>query len=71
MDTCAIYSLTKVVQPNDVRIHVEDIGAVGKILLLIPLVWIKGGLFEKVAFWFGFVINAVKTNYLPAGVKKY
>lgn len=52
------------IQDGHVCIHVVEVVRVGRVLLLGPVCWQRAVQIEDVLFWFGLIIDTVKTHNL-------
>lgn len=59
--------LAQVVEDHDVGVHVEEVVAVGWVVIRRPLFWLWAPERELVAAVFGLVVDAVKTRHLVSG----
>lgn len=62
--------LPKVVEDHDVCVHVEEVVAVGRVVICSPLLWLRAPERELVAAVFGLVVHAVKARHLDSREKK-
>lgn len=58
--------LPKVVEDHDVCVHVEEVVAVGWVVIGTPLFWLWAPKRELVAAVFGLVVYAVKARHLDS-----
>ncbi len=56
--------LPEVVEHHDVGIHVEEVVAVGRIVICCPLLRFGALIREHVVTMFGFIIHTVKASHL-------